>query len=35
MLTINLADKSRYCDGISRRSMLKLGRAGPGQLGSG
>src|SRR5947209_4132194 len=25
MLTIDLGRRSRYCDGISRRSMLKLG----------
>ena len=32
MLTINLGRKSQYCDGISRRSMLKLGVAGLGGL---
>ena len=28
MLTIDLGRKSRYCDGISRRSMLKIGTLG-------
>jgi hypothetical protein len=32
MLTIDLGRKSRYCDGISRRSMLKLGVAGLGGI---
>src|SRR5687768_14006879 len=35
MLTIDLGDKSRYCDGISRRSMLKLGVLGWAGLGCG
>ena len=33
MLNINLGDKSRYCDGISRRSLLKLGVLGLGACG--
>src|SRR5687767_1810920 len=32
MLTINLGTKSRYCDGISRRSMLKFGMLSLGGL---
>jgi hypothetical protein len=32
MLSIDLGKKSRYCDGISRRSMLKLGALGMGGL---
>jgi Protein of unknown function (DUF1501) len=32
MLSINLAAKSRYCDGISRRSMLQLGACTLGGL---
>ncbi|MDX1944045.1 MAG: DUF1501 domain-containing protein [Pirellulaceae bacterium] len=32
MLSIDLARNSRYCDGISRRSMLKLGVAGLGGI---
>ena len=35
MLTINLGNKSRYCDGISRRSMLRLGAMGIGGLALG
>ena len=32
MLNINLASQSRYCDGVSRRSMLKLGACTLGGL---
>src|SRR5262245_39568606 len=32
MLSIDLGTKSRYCDGVSRRSLLKLGALGIGGL---
>src|SRR5688500_5906357 len=32
MLNVHRADRSRYCDGLSRRSMLKLGACTLGGL---